>query len=89
MDNNEFSILEANVYLKEGSTVKTISDNVMIYFRLVKDKVRVSSVNFKSFLSLKEFNELYSKSSFMLHESKVDGEIDLKKDEEYYSWNHK
>ena len=89
MEQDLFSILEANVYLKEGRTIKTVSSPFVNYFRLVDDVVRVSNMNTKYFLSLQEFNQLYKDSYFMLQESKEQETVDSKKDEEYYSWTHK
>ena len=85
----EFNIDEALLYLSEGKTIKTISNNYMNYFRLVDGNIRVNNKNTKYFLSLEEFKTLYIKNLFLLHESKIEEGIDSKKDEEYYSWSHK
>ena len=89
MEQDLFSIIEANVYLKEGRTIKCVTAPFMNYFRLVDDKVRVSNTNTKYFLSLEEFNQLYKSCYFLLQESKDEENVDTKKDEEYYGWTHK
>ena len=89
MEQDLFSILEANVYLKEGRTIKCVTSPFMNYFRLVDEKIRVSNTNTKYFLSLDEFNQLYKNCYFLLQESKDEEQVDLKKDEEYYGWSHK
>ena len=89
MEQELFSILEANVYLKEGRTIKTVATPFVNYFRLVDGRIRVVNNNTKYYLSLEEFKSLYINNKFMLHESNVEDTVDLKKDEEYYSWTNK
>ena len=84
-----FSIIEAIVYLNEGRTIKSVCNSFMNYFRLVDGRIRVVNNNTKYYLSLEEFKSLYINNKFMLHESNIEDTVDLKKDEEYYSWTNK
>lgn len=81
-------INEAIVYLKEGEVILSI-DNNSSFFKLKDKKVLIVNKNFKSYISLEEFYELYKDSKFIIYNNKEVELVDEGKDKEYYSWSHK
>lgn len=86
----DFNILEAINYLKEGYVIKTNpkSFQTKTMFFLKNDKVYYYSLHFQAPISLEEFRNEFSNYSFSLC-LKDETVVDPKKDEEYYSWGKK
>lgn len=85
MEKEYLDINAAILYLKEGLVV---IDNFQSRYKLVNDRVIIKSDNSRFNLEIKEFMSLYKNSKFLLLEE-TEQVIDLKKDEEYYSFKHK
>ena len=45
--------------------------------------------NYKSYITIEEFIELYKDVKFIIYSPKDTDLVDEGKDKEYYSWNHK
>lgn len=83
-----FLVNEACNYLKEGEIVLSV-DNHSSLFRYKYNKVLIINKNYKSYITLEEFLELYKEAKFILYNPKETDLVDEAKDKEYYSWNHK
>ena len=88
--NNEDIILinEAYTYLKEGEILLSI-DNNSSFFKYKNYKVMIVNKNYKSYITIEEFIELYKDVKFIIYSPKDTDLVDEGKDKEYYSWNHK
>lgn len=84
----EFNVSKALVYLKDGYVVSTIVETKKIYFVLKKDKIIVQSPLTKYSVSESDFIHIYEGLIFSLVQDEEES-VDLKKDEEYYSWRNK
>lgn len=85
---SNFNIYTALEYLKDNYIVVLLNSHITTYFYKKNDKIVVTSSNLKINISEKDFLETYKDSNFSLIEND-DSCIDLKKDEEYYSWKNK
>lgn len=83
---NKLTFTEAISFLKEGKIILFFSDKSKYLASLKRQKIFIMSKNLTYYLSLKDFEELYQDASFYLYEES-DETIDIKKDEEYYSYN--
>lgn len=83
---NKLTFIEAISFLKEGKIILFFSDKSKYLASLKRQKIFIMSKNLTYYLSLKDFEELYQDASFYLYEES-DETIDIKKDEEYYSYN--
>ncbi len=83
---NKLTFIEAISFLKEGKIILFFSDKSKYLASLKRQKIFIMSKNLTYHLSLKDFEELYQDASFYLYEES-DETIDIKKDEEYYSYN--
>ena len=83
---NKLTFTEAISFLKEGKIILFFSDKSKYLASLKRKKIFIMSKNLTYYLSLKDFEELYQDASFYLYEES-DETIDIKKDEEYYSYN--
>lgn len=83
---NKLTFIEAISFLKEGKIILFFSDKSKYLASLKRQKIFIMSKNLTYYLSLKDFEELYKDASFYLYEES-DKTIDIKKDEEYYSYN--
>lgn len=83
---NKLTFIEAISFLKEGKIILFFSDKSKYLASLKRQKIFIMSKNLTYYLTLKDFEELYQDASFYLYEES-DETIDIKKDEEYYSYN--
>ena len=83
-----FLINEAISYLKEGEILLSIDNNSSL-FKYKNNKVLIVNKNYKSYITLNEFLELYKDVKFIIYNPKDNELVDEFKDKEYYSWNHK
>lgn len=83
---NKLTFIEAISFLKEGKIILFFSDKSKYLASLKRQKIFIMSKNLTYYLPLKDFEELYRDASFYLYEES-DETIDVKKDEEYYSYN--
>lgn len=83
---NKLTFTEAISFLKEGKIILFFSDKSKYLASLKRQKIFIMSKNLTYHLPLKDFEELYQDASFYLYEES-DETIDIKKDEEYYSYN--
>ena len=88
MQDNLLAFNEAVMYLKQNEIVYTISKGAITYFYQSSDKIKVKSVSAHYDISLDDFVSLFSKEQFYLYIPK-DQQINLEKDNEYYSWKSK
>ncbi|MFA6829500.1 MAG: hypothetical protein WCR67_02195 [Bacilli bacterium] len=88
MDENKYLIKEAIKLLKGGYPLASIIRNQQYSFRFSKDgKFRVTGDFSGLVLSEYDFESLYKDSVFFIDYESMDEEtVDMKKDEEYYSW---
>lgn len=84
---SDFNIYTALEYLKDNYVVVSFN-NATTYFYKKKDKIIIITPNLKLKVNEKDFIETYKNNRFSLVEEN-DSSIDLKKDEEYYSWKNK
>jgi len=87
-EENIFGIEQAIAQLEDNYILSTVVDNKRSYIIKNDDKVVINDGNSMFSLSLKEFSKLYSEGKFSLVEDEEEV-VDLKKDEEYYSWGKK
>ncbi|MDD4531966.1 MAG: hypothetical protein PHW22_00805 [Bacilli bacterium] len=87
-EENLFDIEQAIKYLEDTYVLRTSYNNHRSYIMKKKDKIVISDGNSLFSLSLKEFERLYHEAKFSLVEDDEEV-VDLKKDEEYYSWGKK
>lgn len=83
---NKLTFTEAISFLKEGKIILFFSDKSKYLASLKRQKIFIMSKNLTYYLTMKDFEELYQDASFYLYEES-DETIDIKKDEEYYSYN--
>lgn len=81
-------INEALIYLKEGEVLVSIDSNSSL-FKYKNNKVLIINKNYKSYITLDEFIELYKDVKFIIYNPKDSEIVDEAKDKEYYSWSHK
>ena len=81
-------INEALIYLKEGEVLVSIDSNSSL-FKYKNNKVLIINKNYKSYITLDEFIELYKDVKFLIYNPKDSEIVDEAKDKEYYSWSHK
>lgn len=87
MDESQYSAKEALSMMKAGYPFLSIIQKKKTAFFYRKNKVHVLSDNGGIVLSDLEFLSLYSESVFYLDREAMEEEtVDIKKDEEYYSW---
>lgn len=79
------NINEALIALNEGYILKDITNKL---FKYKNKKILIKGDNLSCLLPLEEFKELYFDSKFVIFDDNEEN-IDLKKDEEYYSFKHK
>lgn len=85
---SDFNIYTALEYLKDSYIIVSFENHITTYFYKKNDNIVVTSANLKINISEKDFLKTYKDSKFSLIEND-DSYIDLKKDEEYYSWKNK
>ena len=83
--NGEILSLNALDYLKSGYILYLIIDNTKFKFKYFKNKIYIVSNNISQIINEYMFKSLYKDSKFYLDDENIE-EIDIKKDEEYYSW---
>lgn len=83
---NKLTFTEAISFLKEGKIILFFSDKSKYLASLKRQKIFIMSKNLTYYLTFEDFEELYQDASFYLYEES-DENIDIKKDEEYYSYN--
>lgn len=84
----QFDLKQAIKYMEETYVLATVVEDNLNYIVKKGDKIVVSNANSMFSLSMKEFVELYKDAKFSLVEEDEES-VDLKKDEEYYSWGKK
>jgi hypothetical protein len=83
----KFEIGTAIKYLKGGMMLNSIVSGEELLFRYTNNKVFISGENKNIIISEYEFLSLYKDCLFYISEENVEEEaVDIKKDEEYYSW---
>ena len=75
-------------YLQDGEAVCIVNRSKITYFFYSHNKIVVVSENFNTSITPKQFQQLYEKENFYLYKNNEE-EIDLAKDDEYYSWKGK
>jgi hypothetical protein len=87
MKNEYYLVREALVMMKAGYHLEAKIDRQVEDFYFNDDHVYVLADNKVIKINEYEFLDLYGKTSFQLADEQNDEEtIDMKKDEEYYSW---
>ena len=81
-------INDAITYLKEGEVLLSIDNNSSL-FKYKNNKVLIVNKNYKSYITLEDFINLYKEVKFIIYNPKDNELIDESKDKEYYSWTHK
>ena len=81
-------INEAVNNLVNGEIILSIDSNSS-FFKYKDNKVLIVNKNYKSYITIKEFVELYKDTKFIIYDHKENDIVDENKDKEYYSWNHK
>ena len=84
---NKFDIQTATRYLKAGYRLKSIIDRKEEYFVMRNDIVFVLAEQKGIKLDLYTFADLYKDCVFEKVEVEEEETVDIKKDEEYYSWH--
>ena len=84
----EFDVKKALGYLKENYVVSSIIDHKVNYFFYKQEMIVVVGPYLKTRISKEDFLKLYDNSIFSLVEEEQE-HVDLKRDEEYYSWRNK
>ena len=75
-------------HLQDGDAVCTINNGKVTYYFYSHGKIFITSDTLNTSIPPKHFQQLYDKENFYLYTNE-DEEIDLAKDEEYYSWKGK
>lgn len=86
MENETLKIDTAVRYLKAGYHLYSIIDRREERFLLKNGRILISSVNKTVSIDTYAFKSLYQNSLFHVLEDSNEDTIDIKKDEEYYSW---
>jgi hypothetical protein len=87
-EENLFNLDQALKYLENTYVLATVVKNRRSYVMKKQEKIVISDGDSLFSLSLKEFKNLYKEAKFSLVEDDAEV-VDLKKDEEYYSWGKK
>lgn len=87
-EENLFNLDQALEYLENTYVLATVVKNRRSYVMKKQEKIVISDGDSLFSLSLKEFKNLYKEAKFSLVEDDAEV-VDLKKDEEYYSWGKK
>ena len=86
-ENKTYSAKEALVFLKGGYLMKLLFRDREYQVVYHSGKVHLKNPNEGIALSEYEFLSLYGPSVFLIDHSNMEEEsVDMKKDEEYYSW---
>ena len=85
MLHKKYSINDALRLLKSGLKLQSTTFPER-HFRLIKDKVLVSSTNESYVINTYDFLDLFTHEKFMVVNDIEEEEVDPKKDEEYYSF---
>lgn len=87
MTDRKFNAKEAIRLIKGGYPIIAVIDRKKYAFSYTDNKVHVLSDNGGMTLSEPDFLSLYQDSLFYLDQEAMEEEtVDIKKDEEYYSW---
>lgn len=87
MENSKIDIQKALKYLKAGYSLYSFnSKNIKEEYRLKDNIIFISSENKSLKINEYDFLSLYKDTSFYVFEDSNDEIVDIKKDEEYYSW---
>lgn len=86
-DIKTYDIKEALTLLKGGYHLKLIFKDREYFIYFMKDRVHLKNDTEGLVISEYEFSSLYKDCKFRIDTSSMDEEtVDIKKDEEYYSW---
>lgn len=72
--------------LKDGEILVNKKQNKLTYFAFKKDKIHCQNSSLSFNISIQDFKSIYKDAIFYIYNFE-DNSIDLKKDEEYYSWD--
>lgn len=86
MKNEKLNSREALRYLKAGYHLYTYKENKKEDFFFREEKIFLSDENKSLKINQYDFLSLYENSSFFLSDDENEEAVDMKKDEEYYSW---
>lgn len=79
---------EALRLLKEKEIIYTKTKGKITYYYLNDDKIIIKAISYHSTISIQDFIDLYKNEDFYLYLPK-DENINIEKDEQYYSWKSK
>lgn len=85
---NEIQVLDINIalnLLKQGEILLTSNGKKKSFVVMKKENVYIQNDVSSYTLSFEEFQQLFGESKFIIFNPQNDGEVDLQKDEEYYS----
>ena len=85
MEKNVYNVNEACILLKNGVIMVDFHN---ARFKFINENIIIKNDNARYVLCIEEFLNLYKDSKFIILEE-GDAIIDIKKDEEYYSFKHK
>lgn len=86
MENESLEIDTAIKYLQAGYHLYAIVDKKEERFYKKENRILISSFNKAVFLDVYAFRSLYDKVKFHILDDSAEDAVDMKKDEEYYSW---
>ncbi len=86
IQNDKINQRQALSYLKAGYHLRSIIDKREVHFSYSQEKILVFGE--EHFLTLNEysFQEIYHDCLFEIDSENEEEAVDMKKDEEYYSW---
>jgi hypothetical protein len=86
MENTKISVAAALRRLKAGYSVYAFIDRRREDFQFQNGNILILSSNKSIRLNEYDFLELYRNQDFFLEEVSQEDTVDMKRDEEYYSW---
>mgnify|MGYP006903497510 CR=1 FL=1 len=86
MENEKCNVRDALKYLKAGYHLYSVKGKKKEDYVYLNGKIFLSDENKSVQLGEYDFLSLYEDTSFFLSEDENEEVVDIKKDEEYYSW---
>ncbi len=86
MENQKLKAVDALRYLKAGYTLYIISNRKKELFLYRDSLIMINGENKTLKINEYDFLSLYDQQNFYIDEEKEEDAVDMKRDEEYYSW---
>lgn len=87
MENQKIEDINIALKLLKDGEILVSKNKTLTFFAQKKDKIHCQNSSASFNLSYIEFLSLYQGSTFFIYTFDNKTSIDIKKDEEYYSWN--